>query len=504
MYSNLAKADYEIKDVKLQGLRDKIVSENNLTPLDILKGFHEKSTINLTYQSVLTEQNLKDIKTIEDEYGHFLIDEANKTAQSLYDAEFNKAFEDCKKNCPDITLEKIIQSSVDKDRDLPVDIRNAAFRFGMGLRDVNDTIKKSIKKSAKEYIESYIKENFGDTYVLKDYTHCYSDNFIGLPSHVDVNTNVSINFSEVYQTYKEYSFFKEWFSVEYNPRVELHDSTPKVRFYQDDMVSVITHVPDSVAKKTFDDAVNAVITRNNRIGEIEYLQNLEAQPITINVDSKSGKYQLIDGYKRLLYITDKKLLSYSAPVRIFTDLDDTQFLALLYAANVWKTEDKFHDRGFLFALKTRFGFVIPESAYSDTFHENELSTLQLYDFGESFHKVYKDELMNTLLYHKHLINDISLMYNFVPSLFENYKYDKNMLDEIKFTIIERVGEMRRNDDDGSQKELTKEVITSIFDDDLIKKFCSKKHLSTRTYVSNYFRDKGLYNRIESILKENLC
>ena len=107
MYSNLAKADYEIKDVKLQGLRDKIVSENNLTPLDILKGFHEKSTINLTYQSVLTEQNLKDIKTIEDEYGHFLIDEANKTAQSLYDAEFNKAFEDCKKNCPDITLEKI-------------------------------------------------------------------------------------------------------------------------------------------------------------------------------------------------------------------------------------------------------------------------------------------------------------------------------------------------------------------------------------------------------------
>jgi hypothetical protein len=204
-----------------------------------------------------------------------------------------------------------------------------------------------------------------------------------------------------------------------------------------------------------------------------------------------------------LYITDKKLLSYSAPVRLFTDLDDTQFLALLYAANVWKTEDKFHDRGFLFALKTRFGFVIPESAYADTFHENELSTLRLYDFGESFHKVHKDELMNTLLYHKHLVNDISLMYNFVPSLFENYKYDKNMLDEIKFTIIERVGEMRRNDD-GSQKELTKEVITSIFDDDLIKNFCSKKHLSTRTYVSNYFRDKGLYNRIESILKENLC
>lgn len=504
MYSNLVKANYEMKDISLSDLRNRIIEENSLTSLDILKGFHEKSRIDLTYQSVLTEQNLKDIKTIEDEYGRFLIDEANKTAQSLYDAEFDKAFEDCKKDCPDLTLENIVRSSVDKNRSLPFDIRNASERFGRSLRNVNDTVKKAIKKSAKEYITSYIKENFGDNYTLGNYTYCYSDHFTGLPSHVDVNTTTSINFSEVYQMYKEYSGIDEWFFVEYDPRVELYGHTPKIRFYQDDMVSVLTHVPESVAKKTFDDAVNAVITRNNRIGEIEYLQNLEAQPITINVDSKSGKYQLIDGYKRLLYITDKKLLSYSAPVRIFTDLDDSQFLALLYAANVWKTEDRFHDRGFLFALKTRFNFVIPESAYADTFHENELNTLKLYDFGESFHKVHKDELMNTLLYHKHLVNDISLMYYFVPSLFENYKYDKNMLDEIKFTIIERVGEMRRNDDDGSQKELTKEVITSIFDDDLIKSLCSKKHLSTRTYVSNYFRDKGLYNRIESILKENLC
>ena len=45
MYSNLTKTNYEIKDMNLSSLRNKIIEENNLTPLDILKGFHAKSKI---------------------------------------------------------------------------------------------------------------------------------------------------------------------------------------------------------------------------------------------------------------------------------------------------------------------------------------------------------------------------------------------------------------------------------------------------------------------------
>ena len=54
-----------------------------------------------------------------------------------------------------------------------------------------------------------------------------------------------------------------------------------------------------------------------------------------------------------------------------------------------------------------------------------------------------------------------------------------------------------------QNDISEELITSIFEDELIKKSCSKKHLSTRTYVINYFRDKGLYKRIEEMLKNSL-
>lgn len=204
----------------------------------------------------------------------------------------------------------------------------------------------------------------------------------------------------------------------------------------------------------------------------------------------------------LLYITDEKLLSYSAPIKIFTDLNDTQFLSLLYASNAWKSKESFHDRGFLFALKTRFNFVIPLSAYGN-FYYDELSTLRLYDFGGNLTRVDYNRLMDTLFNHKFLASDINLMYNFLPQESEKYGYDKNMADEIKFTIIELVGEARRAKDNDLQNELSESLITSIFADDLIKQYCSKKHLSTRTYVINYFRDKGLYKRITDILKKNL-
>ena len=72
------------------------------------------------------------------------------------------------------------------------------------------------------------------------------------------------------------------------------------------------------------------------------------------------------------------------------------------------------------------------------------------------------------------------------------------------TIIELVGELRRQKDKfNRQKELTEELIVSIYKDEFIEKLCSKKHLSTRTYVINYFRDKGIYNRIKDMIKDNL-
>lgn len=499
MFSNLVNANYEIKDVNLLNLRNRIVEENSLTPLDILKGFHEKSKIDMRYQSGITEQNHKDSNAIEEEYKHYISTEIGKNIQDLYDTEFNLAFEECKKECPKVTLEDVINYKNDKNKGIPVDVQNACFRFIRNISDQDRLLRNKIEKIANDYILSYIEKNFGDKYKINLHTLGFQG-FAGLPHQLDTNAPIDINFSEVYECKNPHSgSFSDWITFEYDTHL---GSTAKLKLYEYDLIDIFTHLSEDTAKEVFDNAINSIIYQNNSIGEIEYLQNLEAQPITINVNTKTGKYELIDGYKRLLYITDEKLLGYSAPVKFFTDLNDTQFLALLYAANIWKTQDKFHDRGFLFALKMRYGFEIPQSAYNIPL-TSELATLQLYDFGGNLVRVSKTTLMNTLHCHKHLVNDVILMYNFLPKVAEKQSYDKNISDEIKFTIIEHVGDLRRMKDSDSQAELSEELITSIFEDDFVNKTCSKKHLSTRTYVINYFKDKRVYNRIKDILNESL-
>ena len=501
MFSNLVKTDYEIKDVSLLSLRNRIIQENNLTPLDILKGFHEKSNIDLEYESGFTEQNKKDASAIEEEYKRYIQVEIGKVLQDMYDAEFNLAFENCKKHYSKITLNDILEYKKDK-KDIPIDIQNAYFYFTRSISDPSDLLRRRVSKAAKEYIVSYIKKTFGDTYKI-DLASRFN-NFVGLPHQLDTNNPIDIDFSEIYECFYDNagSFSPAIIELEYDTHL---GRTGTLRLYKSDIINVFVHLPESKAKELFDNAINSVIYQNNCVGELEYLQNLEAQPITININTKTNKCELIDGYKRLLYITDEKLLSYNAPVRIFTDLDDSQFLALLYAANVWKTKELFHDRGFLFALRTRFNFVIPLSAYDNkgNFRLDELSTIQLYDFAGNLAHVDKSVIMNTLHNHKFFVSDMRVLYNFLPQQAEKYSYDRNILEEIMFSIIELVGEARRTKDNDIQKELSEELIISIFEDDSIKTACSKKHLSSRTYVMNYFRDKGLYKRIIEIIKKGL-
>ena len=500
-YSNLVNATYELKDMVLQDVRDRLVTENNLTPLDILKGFHEKSKIDLDYESCLTDQNRKDIKTIQDKFESFLLNNGKSLTQEIYDKEFDSLFEDYKKSCPEASFETI-EEYKNNNKNQSVSVQNETWRFLRAVNDLDFKLASKVKQSAIGYIEDWVKENVGEQYTISQHDSGLST-LEGLPRTLDVNKEINIDFSNVYEISKEYSgCFDDWIQIDFDSRVK---EDTHIHFNKYDMVEVSVHIPEDKAKEVFNNAINSVIYKNNVIGKLEFFQNLEAQPITININTKTNKYELIDGYKRLLYVTDKKLLSHTAPVKFFTDLDDKQFLTLLYASNMWKSESKFHDRGYLFALKTRFGFEIPSSTYDNLdFCETELGILQLYDFGDKLARVDTTKLMGTLEYHKHLVSDVSLMYNFLAKESEkSHGYDENISEEVRFTIIEAVGELRRRPDSDSQNELSEGLISSIFEDDLIKKTCAKKHLSTRTYVINLFKDKCLYKHIVDLLKNGL-
>ena len=505
MYSNLVKAYYEIKDMNLKELREMLVKQNNLTTLDILKGFHEKSKIRLEYPSCITEENMKDVKLIQEEYKSYLLNHGRELTQKVYDEKFDSLLDKYQKEDADITIENIY-SYINDNRFNSISIHtwNKISSFLRELSHISVNLKSSVEKLTMEYITSWTKEKFGNKYKIID---TYFSQFEELPYELNVNKEINIDFTKVYEIaeteYNKWDTSTDLANINYNTRIKCEDINSEVNFYNFDIIKVSVYIEESKARELFDSVVNSAINQNNSVGELEYLQNLEFQPITLNFDSKTNKYQLIDGYKRLLYITDENLLKYSAPIKIFTDLDDIQFLSLLYASNVWKTEDKFHDRGFLFALKTRFGFEIPSSAYEKSF-EDELSILQLYDFGGNLVHVDKNRLMNTLDTHEHLVNDMNMMYNFLVSESKNHKYDENICDEIKYTIIELVGELRRTKYKfNHQNELSEELIVSIYNDDFINKLCTKKHLSTRTYVINYFRDKGIYNRIKDMIKDDL-
>lgn len=490
MYSNLVKAEYKIQDMNLKELREIIVKENNLTSLDILKGFHEISNIQLRYPSFITEQNIKDIKLIQKECEDFLLQ--NNIVQKVYDEIFNSVLEEFKKEFVDFSLD-YMKTYEDKNSNLSVDIKNQCFYFHRAISDTYK-IKRKVKELLEEYISTWIKNNFGDKYKIN------KGEDSSMPCNLNLNKSIDIDFSNIYKSYDEKDSFSDWLKISYDSHI---NGNSVLNFAKYDIVDIVIHIEEFKAKEIFNDAINSVINQNNSIGELEYLQNLESQPITININSKTNKHELIDGYKRLLYITDENLLKYNAPIKIFSDLNDVQFLSLLYASNVWKDKEKFHDRGFLFALKTRFGFEIPSTAYNKSI-VNELNTLQIYDFGGNLVNVRKNRIMNTLDTHEHLVSDMNMMYNYLESKTKDCKFDENISDEIKYAIIELVGELRREKGKyNQQKEVSKELIDSIYDDEFINKLCRKKHLSTRTYVMNYFRDKKIYKRIIDIIKNNL-
>lgn len=297
MYSNLTKTNYEIKDMTLSTLRDRIIKENNLTPLDILKGFHAKSKIDMHYESVLTEQNLKDIKTIEDEYERYLKEECNKNIQNLYDEEFNSLFKECQNHCRNISLQDIIDYKDEKNSNLSVEIQNASWRFIRDTIKLKSNLKNKFENNTKEYIKSYIKENFGEDYKVNEKSPYGS--FEGLPYNLEVNSYIDIDFSAVYELYKDYSGdFDDWIVLNYDSHI---NEDYEITFSKYDMIKISAHVSEEKAKEVFNNAINSVIYQNNSISELEFFQNLESQPITININTKTNKYELIDGYRPSLY-----------------------------------------------------------------------------------------------------------------------------------------------------------------------------------------------------------
>jgi len=106
-------------------------------------------------------------------------------------------------------------------------------------------------------------------------------------------------------------------------------------------------------------------------------------PIVIN--QANNKYQLIDGFKRL-FTNKLERLDFEAPVKVYTNLDDKNYLRILNACNGWKQGGtKFFDRGYIFSLQNRFNIDV--TAFGKNQYNFDLVfTLANFARGFSFYK----------------------------------------------------------------------------------------------------------------------
>ena len=507
MYSLLANANYEYKEMKLADLRNRIIEENQLTPLSILKGFHTKSNIHPKYE---VSNDADDFRVVEELHADIIKQIPAWTAliQKTYDTLFNEDFDKLKAVVPDATIE-LLNAGEYSDRDkYDVSIRNIEWEMIHHLQYEN-VLSDTLATAVTEFVSNWLAEHYPE-YTIED------KKWSQLPSYLELNKELDVDFDNTYKSvHSQYgSILGGLDSVEitFDSHLRLISSIKTFR-----VPELYKHLERTDAETIFNTAIDSIIYNNNKMGTLAYFQNLEAQPITININTKTGRVELIDGYKRLLYIANQTLLDYSAPIRVFTDLDDIGFLSLLYAANLWKYTAKnrdiaFHDRGYLFALKTRYGFEIPEIAYKHysniRYYSDILAVFYAYDFDGDYYKyTFSDDqmsIMDALRHHKHTIKDLIVILNTLPQeSSRDLQYDKNIADEIENFIIRTLGHIRRLPNSDEQKDLDQSVLTKIFNDELIVKECCKKHLSTDTYVKNHLENKKLYNRIIEILLNSL-
>ena len=225
-----------------------------------------------------------------------------------------------------------------------------------------------------------------------------------------------------------------------------------------------------------------------RISDEVLKYQFDFSPVIVNKNDEN--IELIDGFKRLLLVADDQL-DFDIPVVVYHDLNDEDYLTILFAANEWKMRadwgENFYDRGFLFSLANRFKFDI----HKPLPYKFSITKILSWYCGISNKRTYSyhgEESKASFLYkNPKFVEDISKI---VDLLDKDYLEDRDfILQEYDFgkvlfeTFIETVGRYRLR---GNFEELD---LKKILDDYLERheKVISKKiNMGVDGHIRNHF------------------
>ncbi len=278
-------------------------------------------------------------------------------------------------------------------------------------------------------------------------------------------------------------------SKEYAQLIDEYNGKDYSDFY-DVRSSIFSDYDYGLYKKVpHDELYNFIVSELNKYAErvIDvdkdvYYQQIEITPITINI-AADGKLELIDGYKRLLYTNDAELLNVDAPIKVFTELSDKDFIRLLYSANAWKTTAggrvaAFHDRGFIFALRQRFGIRFEDYFHNSWKDVDLLKLLQIYDAPSQY-----------CLYNPYLVDDLKTLAHLdeITMTFFKDESKTHIYERVIHTAIDTLGRLRRNNLDKEQNVIDfNEVLLKVLSNKAFtKKLASKENMIIGGFIDNF-------------------
>lgn len=272
---------------------------------------------------------------------------------------------------------------------------------------------------------------------------------------------------------------------------------------------------------------------NRNIETEKFKQCIENSYVVIN-EREDGRYELIDGFYRILY----KNIDKNVIVKVYKNITDEEWFKLMINCNYWKTNvsrSLFYDRGFMLGLRCRYGIYMEDYITQDTHKDSYNGLVELLsdyieplyinhnrefkiimtekglDINNDLLRRYNaDDFRNQLLVNKFFVSDLKMIKNYLSylpenllkskklegvNIFKNYAYNKFLSNIIKLIFTYRI-HFSNND----MNELPMDLIDKIFEDKEIQtSFIKAVGMSVSGFVDN--RLELLYPNLISLFNE---
>lgn len=498
---NLTGAEYKYENMNLLELRKMMLQQFGLKPWDIYAGYSENSVFNYkekekkisdknTAWKIQLAKNVGKRVTERDAIVQAKIDEltaGEKAAEAeileMVKAKTGKELSSYGEYKQVVGINNIVPASLlDKHGDFVRSID--AIKSGMNYHKFKVKITPEDLDIFDDKLLFLAKKSFGDNEVETAETLLERFDYRQMICILDYCERNNLSNDEKLLAFKvditkEYAVHVDDFKgKDYPDFIKMKSS-----YFDEYEYELYKRVPHDEIYKFIVNELNLYAERVVKVDRDVYYQQVDITPITINIAS-DGKLELIDGYKRLLYVNNEELLNVNAPIKVFTNLSDEHFIRLLYSANAWKTIDKswhsipFHDRGYIFALRQRFGIRFEDYFHNSWKDIDLLQILQIYDTPSKY-----------CLYNKYLVEDLKTLAHLDEIEMPFFKTENNEIyKRVIKSAIRLLGETRRNNLGKEQKliDFNNFLNRLLADKTLTKKLASKETLSVPGHIDNFF------------------